>query len=73
MHAHIHPVPRLLLVRAADHDKYKLVGQVREPTPPEDAEEAAAEAEAKAAWESELLSRAQAAESGKKFRPFRLR
>lgn len=55
------------------HDKYKLVGQVREPPPPENADDAAAEAEAAAAWDLELVARAQAAEGSRKFRPFRLR
>lgn len=55
------------------HDKYKLVGQVREPPPPEDVEEAALEAEARREWEEELVARAQIAEGSRKFRPFRLR
>ena len=66
------------------HDKYKLVGQLRLPDASVEAAEGMAEegsleeerkrvAEARAAYEQELLERAQRAESSRTFRPFRLR
>ena len=66
------------------HDKYKLVGQLRLPDASVEAAEGMAEegsleeerqrvAEARAAYEQELLERAQRAESSRIFRPFRLR
>lgn len=64
------------------HDKYKLVGAVREPNAAEtsggldDADSdahAQAVKEAEEAWELEQVERAQVAEGSKKHKPFRLR
>ena len=59
------------------HDKYKLVGQLREAAAALEAEEAGGEyaeyAEARLAYQRELVEKAQQAEGSRKFRPFRLR
>ena len=58
------------------HDKYKLIGQLRDPQPAElavdeaEAEQLAAEA---ARWEAEQVERAAHAEGSKKHRPFKPR
>ena len=58
------------------HDKYKLVGQLREPSPDgagSGGADADAELAAAAAWERERLQAAEASERSKKHKPFRPR